>query len=540
MRDHMETYTLLLVDDEADVLKAINKKMNWAELGFSVIGFADNGLKALELVEKYQPDVVMTDINMPYMNGLELTQRIKEDYPATKMLIFTGFDEFEYAKEAIRLEVGDYILKPASSLELTEIFSQLKEKLDREISESRNVESLQQYYQDSLPLMQTNFYSTLIEGRIKEEELAKYLKDYQIPLTGPFYCCLVLHTSLSQVPEGMNPLLVVASVQKQAKEYFGKKWSVAYFTYLGDTIMLVQLANENEISSLTDECDRFCKYILRLLRAVVTMGIGQVCGEILDLAQSYTSGRMAVSYRGLYGASRVINIKEIAPQEMEKFNLVDESELAELFKKIHVGPVAAITKAAQQYLDHVYASAKTWQQHTVVVAELIGALYRFAANNNLTVEAFAGNLKELYANLPDLEPDALSQWLTAISIDLHEKLRNARSKTTATLVQKAQEYVRNHYSEASLSLDDVCQALGVSNAYFSSMFKRETEKSFISYLTDYRLDWASRLLLETDEKSYVIGQRVGYTDPNYFSYVFKRRFGISPVKYRTGITNREA
>lgn len=535
----MEPYTLLLVDDEEDVLKVIMKKINWEELGFSVIGFADNGLKALELVEKYQPDVVMTDIKMPYMNGLELTQRIKADYPATKMLIFTGFDEFEYAKEAIRLEVGDYILKPASSRELTEIFSQLKEKLDREISENRNVESLQQYYQESLPLMQTNFYSTLIEGRIKEEELAKYLVNYQIPLRGPFYCCLVLHTSITQVPEGMNPLLLVASVQKQAKEYFGKRWQVEYFTYLGDTIMLVQLENENEVSSLTDECDRFCKYVLRMLRAVVTVGIGQVCNKILDLDQSYTSGRMAVSYRGLYGASRVINIKEIAPLEMEKFNLVNDSELSELFKKIHVGPVEAISQVANQYLDHVYATATSMQQHTVVVTELIGALYRFAANNNLTVEAFMGNIKELYLGLPDLEPDALRKWLTEISITLSEQLRNARSKTSATLVQKAQEYVRNHYSEANLSLDDICQALGVSNAYFSSMFKRETGKSFISYLTDYRLEWGARLLLETDEKSYVIGQKVGYTDPNYFSYVFKRRFGLSPVKYRTGLTASE-
>ena len=115
----MKTYTVLLVDDEEDVIQVIMKKINWEGLGFSVIGYANNGVKALEMVEEYQPDVVMTDIKMPYMDGMELAHHIKEEFPATKLLIFTGFDEFEYAKEAVHLEVEEYLLKPVNSVELT-------------------------------------------------------------------------------------------------------------------------------------------------------------------------------------------------------------------------------------------------------------------------------------------------------------------------------------------------------------------------------------------------------------------------------------
>ena len=125
----MDTYTVLLVDDEEEVIQVIMRKINWGELGFSVIGFADNGVKALELVEEFQPDVVMTDIKMPYMDGMELSNRVKAQFPATKILLFTGFDEFEYAKEAIHLEVEEYILKPMNSAELTNVFAQLKVKL---------------------------------------------------------------------------------------------------------------------------------------------------------------------------------------------------------------------------------------------------------------------------------------------------------------------------------------------------------------------------------------------------------------------------
>ena len=205
---------------------------------------------------------------------------------ATKILLFTGFDEFEYAKEAIHLELEEYILKPVNSVELTNVFTKLKIKLDQEISEKQNVEELQKYYMESLPLLQANFYSTLMEGRIKREDLPKYLSDYQISFTGSFFCCVVVHTSSRRVPKNMNPLLLATSVQKQVKEYFGKKWDAKCFSYLGNTVLIPQLSSENEVSELTDECDRFCKYAERIIGAVVTVGIGQVCEDILELAQS--------------------------------------------------------------------------------------------------------------------------------------------------------------------------------------------------------------------------------------------------------------
>ena len=171
-------YTLLLVDDEEDVIEVIERKVSWEQIGFHVVGHAGNGFKALEMMEDMQPDVVMTDIRMPYMDGLELCSNIRQRFPATKLLLFTGFDDFEYAKEAVHLEIEEYILKPVNSMELKRVFAHLKEKLDQEISEKRNAEILQKYYLDSLPLLQANFYSTLIEGRIHEDELPQiFLED---------------------------------------------------------------------------------------------------------------------------------------------------------------------------------------------------------------------------------------------------------------------------------------------------------------------------------------------------------------------------
>lgn len=534
----MDTYTVLLVDDEEEVIQVIIKKLDWEGLGFTVIGYANNGVKALEMMEEFQPDVVMTDIKMPYMDGMELCKRIKAEFPATKILLFTGFDEFEYAKEAVHLEVEEYILKPVNSAELTNVFGQMKRKLDQEISDKRNVEILQKYYMESLPFLQANFYSTLIEGRIHEEEIPKYLSDYQISFTGPFFCCLIVHTSASRVPEEMNPLLLSTAVRKQAKEHLGEKWQAKCFSYLGNTILIVQLKNENEVSELTDECDRFCRYADRIIGAAVTVGIGQVCGDILELPLSYSSAREAVSYRVIYGASRAINIKEIAPREISKASSMNDTELLNLFKMIRLGSEKEIAEAAGKYMTQLSLTAKSLQQYHIAVMELISEIYRFATNNDIDTDDLLGDMRKLYSTLLDLELEALGKWLIYISLSFSERLVNARSSSTKSYVSKAMEYVHNNYADEELSLDHICQILNVSNSYFSTVFKKETGNSFIGYLTDYRMEQASRQLIETDEKNYIIAQKVGYADPNYFSYVFKRQFGVSPSKYRAEHTKK--
>ena len=527
----MDKYTILLVDDEEEVIQAIIRKINWEELGFSVVGYADNGIKALEMIEESQPDVVMTDIKMPYMDGMELCSHIRREYPAMKIVLFTGFDEFEYAKEAVHLEVEEYILKPVNSVELINIFTKLKIKLDQEISERRSMEKLEHYYTESLPLLQANFCSTLIEGRIHEDELQKYLSDYQISLPGPLYCCLVIHMSSSQIPENMNSLFLAASVQKQAEDRLGKRWKAKCFPYLGNSVLFAQINNENEIAELTDDCDRFCKYVNRMMGTVVTVGIGQVCSQILDLAQSYNAAREAVSYRAVYGASRAINIKEIAPKESGEPCFTNDMELLNLFKKIRLNSEEEIVEAVDQYIESISFPLKSLQQHHVVIMELVTALFRFSVNNDIAAEGVGGDIGILYGKLLELEPDALRKWLTDISLCFSENLVTARSRSTQSFVSKAKEHVRSQYADVQLSLAQICERLGVSNSYFSTVFKKETGKSFVSYVTDYRMEQAARLLIETNEKSYVIAQKVGYTDPNYFSYVFKRKFGVSPSKY---------
>lgn len=139
----MDKYKVILVDDEEEVIDVIERKIHWDMLGFDVVGSANNGVKALELVEKLQPDVVITDIKMPYMDGLELSRRLNNDYQNIHIIIFTGFDEFEYAKEAVHLEIEEYMLKPINALELSDCLKRVKNSLDKEREEKLMWKSLQ-------------------------------------------------------------------------------------------------------------------------------------------------------------------------------------------------------------------------------------------------------------------------------------------------------------------------------------------------------------------------------------------------------------
>lgn len=528
-----DKYKVLLVDDEAEVIDVIKSRINWEELGYEVIGSAQNGVRAFELAESFLPDVVITDIKMPYMDGLELSKKLKDEYPNIRIIIFTGFDEFEYAKEAIHLEIEEYMLKPVNKEELSKLLIELKHNLDQEKAEKLNVQKLEKYYMESLPLLQINFFVSLIEGRIRQADLSRYMSDYRINLNSTYYCSVVLHTSENSSSENMSPLLLAMSVQHEAVERIQSEWKGECFTYLGNTVFIIELDSEEAIIKLTDDCDKFCRWADRALSAVVTAGIGRPCNNLINVNSSYDGAREAVSHRVIYGTGRAIYIGEISPKEHEFTNATDNAEIHDLFKAISIGVDEAISKAVNSEMQYIKNKACTLNQHNLITMEMVGAFYRFCSNNSIDFNEFCDNLKDPYRDVPQMDINRLSDWVLEVSLKISRSLKSVRNKSNRNLIIEAQNIVRNRYQDPELSLDYVCSALNVSNSYFSSIFKKEVGKSFVTYLTDYRMEKAIHLIVETNEKSYEIAEHVGYLDANYFSYVFKKSVGMSPSKYRT-------
>ena len=531
----MERYKVILVDDEAEVIDMIEKKIHWNDLGFEVAGSATNGVKALELVEKLQPDVVLTDIKMPYMDGLELSRRLNREYPNIYIMLCTGFDEFEYAKEAVHLEIKEYMLKPVNATELSESLTNLKHTLDREREEKLNVKKLNDYFQEVLPKLQSNFFISLIEGRVEKRDYERFLQAYQVDMKGPLFGCVIFHTSENHVPEGMNPLLLSMSVEREIKQRLMDQWNCQEFIYMGNTLLILELDVEDEITQITDACDRFCRWAYRIMGAVVTAGIGTVCDSLYEISLSYERAREAVSYRVLYGTKRAINIGEIVPKEQIKPVQSEESRMQTLLRAIRIGDSAEIERAAHEEMEKLHKNTETMSQYNLATMEIVSGFFKFCTDNSLDFNKISGNMQNIYEKVSQMDESSLTAWIVQMSETISEKLKCARNSSARRLIVEAQNIVKERYMEADISLDEVCAVLGVSNSYFSSVFKKEAGKSFISYLTDYRMDIAAEMILNTDEKSYTIAEKVGYLDANYFSYVFKKKFGVSPSKYRASV-----
>ena len=536
--DTNNRYSVLLVDDEEDVIQIIMKKLDWESMGLKIIGHAGNGVEALEMAEELQPDIVMTDIKMPYMDGLTLCRKLKEMSRTIRVIIFSGFDEFEYAKEAIKMEAAEYLLKPVNAGELKEVFERIREDLDRERDEKRNTDKLREYYMESLPVLQESFYMALLEGRVAAGQISKYVKDYQVNLSAPYYVVTVLHISMQSLPEEEreDPFLLAMAVKRYAEEQVDARWDSRFVIYLGDIIMLSQLQDKEELIDYTDEMDRLCRMARKVCNARVTAGIGYLCDSLEQVPFSYQGAKQAVSYRVLYGNTRSISISEVEPGESGELQRKESyAELVQkIIKKIRVGEEDALREAIHEFISWLTVTHLSMQNYRIVMMELAAELVRFAAGHELNINVGSGDGTDVYHQALQMEStEMLEQWLQNLCRNLQREVLHERQDSTKSFVQNAEEYVRSHYADQNLSVEVICKKLNVSAAYFSTIFKKETGKTFVRYLTDYRMEQAVNLLMTGNDKTYVIAEKVGYSEANYFSYVFKKQFGVSPSRYRS-------
>lgn len=529
----MSQYKVLFVDDEEEVCQVIMKKLDWESMGFSVAGYARNGVEALEMAEELEPDVVMTDIKMPYMDGLTLARELKKLYQNIRIIIFSGFDEFEYAREAIKIEAEEYILKPINATELRSVFEKVRTSLDQELDEQRNMEKLREYYLQSLPVLQESIYTSLIEGRIPESQIRKYIQDYQLDLIGPFYVVTVLHISRNSAKNDAqaDPVLQAVSVKRYVEEHFEDKWNCHVVTYLGDIVLIGQMSDVKQMTVFTDAMDRFCRAVRRLLDLRLTAGIGHVCSNPAQLSLSYESAKNAAAYRVLYGNAKAINIAEIDPLEhiQEQW---EQEYIQNIFHQIKLGAAEPLAEAVDAFCEQLSRTRMSMQNYRVLLMELITEIFRFGNSYKVNMEDVFGH-EDVYSQAMQLEStEALGAWIREAGLKMQRQIRNERQDSTKYLVSRAMEYVREHYAQQELGVEEICSQLGVSASYFSTIFKKETGRTFVNYLTAYRMEQALELLIGSGEKTFVIAEKVGYSDPNYFSYVFKKTYGMSPSKYK--------
>ncbi len=535
----MSLYRIMLVDDEEEVRKAIIRNMDWEKLGFTVVGDAENGEDALEKLEQWEPDVVITDIRMPYMDGLTLTARIREKYPSMKILIFSGYDDFEYAKQAIKLNVTEYILKPVNSEELSVILKRIRVSLDEEIEQRRNIDSLRSSYLGSLPILRELFLNNLVHGTVDMETAAVRFEEYGISiLDARKWLAAVIHVGQVEQIEtkelSMHQELIPISVRGLVEDCLQTYCRCTIFTSPEGITVIAAIDENNTQTGLINLFHDICKESRRVLEVGITIGVGHSCDRLQDIGEAYRSAVDALGYRAIVGEGKTIYINDVEPVSRGKLRLdaKDEEELTAAIKFGSAQTIDGILRRLSVCMEDVKVHARQYQLYMLSIAN---CLFRLMQQYDLDMNEMFDSKEQYEDMLAGIcKREEFADRIIPVACRMNEAMNRERDNTTRRAMDQAKEYIREHYAKPELSVEMLCRYLHMSPAYFSTVFKKETGQSYVNYLTEVRLKKAAELLNETDDKTYMIAQKVGYQEQNYFSYVFKKKYGVLPTKYRGG------
>lgn len=542
----MDLYRIMLVDDEEEVRKSIIHKIDWNAVGFQVVGDAENGEDALEKLEVLEPDVVLTDIRMPYMDGLTLAERIRQKYPSMKILIFSGFDDFEYAKKAIKLNVTEYILKPVNVEELTAILRRVKGSLDEEIELRRNVDLLRENYRRSLPILKERFLKDLVSGPMEEYRIKERMEEYGIDLSGAKkWIALAVDIETDQFREdgrlpiheekNLIPISVTQIIEKNLKPYYRH----ILFSFSGTRGMeiagIVAIDENNTQTGLIDILGDICKDVRKIVKVPVTIGIGHSSQNLKGIAASFQSAVDALGYKAIVGSGSTVYISDVEPGIGGKL-VFDKKEESDLVLAIKFGPEEKIVEAVSAIMDHMNNAKVHTRQYQAYMLSISNCMVQLIQQYDLDMNQMFDGIAaggDPFATLPQiLKKEEFGQWLLSLAFKINSAMNEERDHAAKQIMEKAKQYIMDNYQDPDLSVEQICRYLHMSPAYFSTMFRKATGQTYVNYLTEVRLNKAVELLNMTDDKTYVIASKVGYQEQNYFSYVFKKKFGVSPTKFR--------
>lgn len=535
----MNLYKIMLVDDEEEVRRGIIEKMDWEGLGFQIIGDAENGEDALEKIENLEPDILITDIRMPYMDGLSLIERVRKKFPSIKTIIFSGFNEFDYAKEAIRLGVTQYILKPVNMEELGEILSRLRETLDKEIEARRDIDMLRQNYQASLPILRQQFLNHLVSGKANPEETEEKLERYGIDIGDSALRSVAVidieDEFLKEEGLEIDKELIPIFVQNFIEEKLKLSHRYCIFNALSELRFIIICAFD-EIggdSEFSDTLRDICRESRRILGIELTIGIGSAYPELARLETSYNEALNAIGYKDIVGRGDTVYINDVEPVMPGTLKL-GEKEEKDFIYAIKFGTTQALKEVCEEIIERMENAKVHSRQYQAYMLSIMNTLVQLMQQYEIRLEMMdqgAADYLELLGIIKNT--DFFCAWFRDACLRLHQYLREKRENTTKTIIEEAKLYISENFTNPDLSLEMICKHLHMSTAYFSTIFKKETKQTYVAYLTDLRMNMALELLNTTDKKTYMISEEVGYPEQNYFSYVFKKKFGISPSKYRS-------
>jgi two-component system response regulator YesN len=535
-------YKIFIVEDEIVIREGIRNNIPWESTPYIFAGEAPDGEIALSMIGEVKPDILVADIKMPFMDGLTLSRIVKKSFPAIKIIILSGHDEFEFAREAISIGVEEYLLKPVSSSDLLTVFDKVAAKIDKEKENHLNIEQLKQQVKTNEDILKEKWLGDLIEGKINTKDAIETAREFNIDLIAPSYIVAVakithhehggLQSGNFQLYE--DQLLEAKLILNNALQ---SRNEIISFPGNNDCINFI-IKHDSSVSKDEIEFDFFnavkdeiekqtdCKFSAIISPASERLG---------EISRSYRNAESFLQRNVSLGLHQIVSSEN---SSFDNFH-IDEKKFLDL-----VGDPLTIRLryAARKDIEYIIAGyadiLKDTSDDSFLIEHYI--LGEIIVASSKIVEELGGNIKEIIPfNLNKFEINDMLRsremfyqkikTLFDAVIDFRDSQQGGKYNT---MILKAKDYIDRHYMDEDISLHAVASHVNFSQNHFSTIFSQETNGSFIEYLTKVRIGKAKELLINSHLKSADIAYDVGFSDPHYFSFIFKKHTGISPREFR--------
>ncbi|WP_239617743.1 response regulator [Cohnella mopanensis] len=525
---------LLIVDDEWLVRERLKACLNWDELGCAIAGEASDGEDALEQVGRLRPDIAIVDIHMPFVNGLEFAETVRADYPGTKVVILTGYSDFDYARTAVQAGVVRYLLKPIDKDELRSVIVELTSSIENERARQNNLALMEMSYKESRDVLKEKLLRSLLEPVARSRDFRQELERHAPNLAGIDRAAVAV-VQIDALPgKEVDPAeerLWYFAVSNIFAETLSRGYPVeCVYDSAGHAALIAGVGDEDGLERLIGHSEEAKSFIEIRLRFTVTVGVGNVGRGLDGIAASYREAVAARRNRVVMGPNRIIPYRSLE-------NKAGASSFFENFRHDLLIPMrSGNSSAAIGEIGRVFREIEERgllaDQAVLVLTELFLVIAQFAKENEIEIPELAdldfsaGALLDGHESLGETKAWFERLCRQALNVYSRSKLHGY-----ARTVEKVKRYIDENYANREIGLEAISANLSINPSHLSSVFKREAGITISEYLIRKRLTQAKAMMDDGNGKLSEITDSVGFGDPYYFSKSFKKMFGISPSLY---------
>jgi two-component system response regulator YesN len=528
---------VVLVDDEDIIREGLLTAIQWENFGFSIAGQAEDGEQAIRVIEETEPNVVITDIKMPFVDGLQLIERIKPRFPQIYIVIISGHDEFQYAQKALKLGAFDYILKPIDLDYLGVLLHNIRNDYELRRQKDGEVISLKEKMESNLPLLKEQFFWDVIHERVELTEIATRLEDLKIADIRNYAVIIAqmddYYIVTKDMDDGQRRFLEKTLEQIIREICAGNRCAVLTSKVIHEPVIVITGSNREEvaekiqriIAAIHPKVNEFGKY-------TVTVGIGSTYDSVQGLASSCREATELLDYKFILGKNRELYLQDLDSLPKQELKLIDYDETT-LISAIKLGDKRKVRAGLDALMDILRSKGGSYLNMQIIVSDIyMQALKILKEAGGSGEEVFNDPLDVYHKIIAYQTVEDISGQLVEALERIIDYIYMKRFNKFHQTIEKAKEYLKLNYAKDDLTLEDVAKHVNMSASYFCFIFKQEAGINFVDFLNHIRLEQAKQLLMVSDCKSYEVSYLVGYNNPTYFSTIFKKYVGVSPTEYK--------